>query len=185
MLAPSIVCSCPCVSLEMPSAGQGAPQPSGAPASVRDSRFLDQHTLPVSAASSLCRQAAPGGATGAPDARAATAAAAAAAAAAGSLPESSGPSAAVAPPPALRPWGLAATVTFLGTGSAEPSKHRGSSGLLLDSGCGDAILLDAGEGVFNQMVHCIWQPQAPRLGCGFIKLTSLFYIIASGVLRCI
>ncbi|KAJ7540229.1 hypothetical protein O6H91_10G006100 [Diphasiastrum complanatum] len=45
-------------------------------------------------------------------------------------------------------------VVFLGTGSAEPSKYRGSSGILLKiQGCNASMLLDAGEGVVGQLVR--------------------------------
>lgn len=50
-------------------------------------------------------------------------------------------------------WAASATVTLLGTGSAEPSRHRGSSGIYLESGRGHGVLLDAGEGIYNQMVR--------------------------------
>lgn len=47
-------------------------------------------------------------------------------------------------------------VTFFGTGSAEPSKYRGPSGILVDvpGMVGKAyVLLDCGEGTFGQMVR--------------------------------
>ncbi|KAI8109722.1 hypothetical protein M9434_001001 [Picochlorum sp. BPE23] len=47
-------------------------------------------------------------------------------------------------------------VTFFGTGSAEPSKYRGPSGILVDvpGMVGEAyVLLDCGEGTFGQMVR--------------------------------
>lgn len=55
--------------------------------------------------------------------------------------------------------GTAPEVIFLGTGSAEPSKYRGSSGILVrlpfsDSGVdGGWMLLDAGEGVLGTMTR--------------------------------
>ncbi|CAM6016328.1 unnamed protein product [Sphagnum balticum] len=43
---------------------------------------------------------------------------------------------------------------FLGTGSAEPSKFRGSSGILLQTGLGESsMLFDAGEGVLGQLIR--------------------------------
>lgn len=43
---------------------------------------------------------------------------------------------------------------FLGTGSAEPSKYRGSSGILLQMhNSGASMLLDAGEGVAGQILR--------------------------------
>lgn len=44
-------------------------------------------------------------------------------------------------------------LVFLGTGSAEPSKFRGSSGILLQTGGKHYMLLDAGEGCLGQMVR--------------------------------
>jgi hypothetical protein len=50
------------------------------------------------------------------------------------------------------------SVTFLGTGSAIPSKYRNVSGILLETGKGKssgggAVMLDAGEGSWQQMVR--------------------------------
>lgn len=44
-------------------------------------------------------------------------------------------------------------LVFLGTGSAEPSKFRGSSGILLQTGSKHWMLLDAGEGSLGQIVR--------------------------------
>jgi ribonuclease Z len=43
------------------------------------------------------------------------------------------------------------SVTFLGTGSAEPNKYRGSSAIHLVAGGGGGFLLDAGEGTAGAM----------------------------------
>ena len=47
-------------------------------------------------------------------------------------------------------------ILFLGTGSAEPSKYRGASGVLCrlpPSGGGGYVLLDAGEGAYGAMMR--------------------------------
>ena len=44
-------------------------------------------------------------------------------------------------------------VLFLGTGSAEPSKYRGSAGLHVRLGPGRGFLLDAGEGSWGALVR--------------------------------
>lgn len=44
-------------------------------------------------------------------------------------------------------------VTFLGTGSAEPSKYRGASAILLRVAPRGAALLDCGEGAWGQLVR--------------------------------
>jgi len=57
-------------------------------------------------------------------------------------------------------------VTFLGTGSALPSKHRSVSSIWLRvDGAGRGILLDAGEGSFGQMA---------RLGLGVDQLLCVW-----------
>ena len=48
-------------------------------------------------------------------------------------------------------WMDGTEVVFLGTGCAEPSKHRASSGILLRLPNGTSALLDAGEGTVGQM----------------------------------
>ena len=48
-------------------------------------------------------------------------------------------------------WMDGTEVVFLGTGCAEPSKHRASSGILLRLPNGTSALLDAGEGTAGQM----------------------------------
>lgn len=47
------------------------------------------------------------------------------------------------------------SVTFLGTGCAEPSKYRGASSIYIDFGRSDAsgLLLDCGEGSWGQLVR--------------------------------
>ena len=57
-------------------------------------------------------------------------------------------------PKAKRQRGMNGTVRvlFLGTGCAEPSKYRGGTGILVEFPSG-AILLDAGESVWGQMVR--------------------------------
>lgn len=47
------------------------------------------------------------------------------------------------------------SLTFLGTGSAEPSKYRASSALLLRVHRSCCVLLDCGEGTWGQMVRCL------------------------------
>ena len=49
--------------------------------------------------------------------------------------------------------GDAGSLLFLGTGCAEPSKHRGSSGIHLRLHGGRGALIDAGEGVHGQLVR--------------------------------
>uniref|UniRef100_A0A7S2RSI5 ribonuclease Z n=1 Tax=Mucochytrium quahogii TaxID=96639 RepID=A0A7S2RSI5_9STRA len=46
-----------------------------------------------------------------------------------------------------------AQVTFLGTGSAKPSKLRGCSAVLVSFGDGTHALMDVGEGVYGQMTR--------------------------------
>ncbi len=62
-----------------------------------------------------------------------------------------------------------ALVLFLGTGCAEPSKYRGSSGIhvRLDSGLG--LLLDAGEGAWGGLIrhYGLEQAKAEVGGCAF------------------
>lgn len=50
------------------------------------------------------------------------------------------------------PTDLNSHIVFLGTGSAEPSKLRGSSGILLVTPSLSSLLLDCGEGTLNHMV---------------------------------
>jgi ribonuclease BN (tRNA processing enzyme) len=64
-----------------------------------------------------------------------------AAASAPAVPAPAAP--APSPPPLLLPCG---DVIFLGTGCAEPSKHRGSAGLLLRQPGAGCLLFDCGEG---------------------------------------
>ncbi|EFJ22319.1 hypothetical protein SELMODRAFT_416540 [Selaginella moellendorffii] len=51
-------------------------------------------------------------------------------------------------------------VQFFGTGSAEPSKYRGSSGVLLRLRGSAAMLLDAGEGVLGQIFRSYGEAKA-------------------------
>jgi ribonuclease Z len=44
-------------------------------------------------------------------------------------------------------------VIFLGTGSAEPNKFRGSSAIFLRMASGGSVLLDAGEGAAGALVR--------------------------------
>lgn len=50
------------------------------------------------------------------------------------------------------PAALERHLVFLGTGCAEPSKLRGSSGIFMVTDSRAAILLDCGEGIVSQMV---------------------------------
>ena len=63
-------------------------------------------------------------------------------------------------------------VTFLGTGCAEPSKYRGGTGIWVEFPSG-AILLDAGESVWGQMVRCFGRQAAraklARLSCIWVS----------------
>lgn len=54
------------------------------------------------------------------------------------------------PPPAPTPQ-TKPTLTFLGTGSAEPSPHRGASGVHVALPSGAGLLLDAGEGTVGAL----------------------------------
>ena len=53
-----------------------------------------------------------------------------------------------------------AQVLFLGTGCAEPSKYRGSSGVHVRLGSGRGLLLDAGEGAWGGLVRHYGPAQA-------------------------
>ena len=53
-------------------------------------------------------------------------------------------------------------IEFLGTGSAEPSKYRASSGIYLDMFDRGGLLLDAGEGTFNQLTKLCGAEEARR-----------------------
>ena len=64
---------------------------------------------------------------------------------AGAAELQSGPSAALQHPDTV--------LRFLGTGSAEPSKFRGPSGLHLRLGSGAGLLLDTGEGAWGALVR--------------------------------
>ena len=68
-----------------------------------------------------------------------------------------------------------AQVLFLGTGCAEPSKYRGSSGIhvRLDSGLG--LLLDAGEGAWGGLIrhYRLDQAKAEVGGCAFVGTSKL------------
>ncbi|KAG7670989.1 hypothetical protein Ndes2526A_g01222 [Nannochloris sp. 'desiccata'] len=58
------------------------------------------------------------------------------------------------PPPASAFLLREPEVIFLGTGSAEPSQHRGASAIYLNPGNGHAgFLLDCGEGCYGQLVR--------------------------------
>eukprot|EP00887_Chlorella_sp_A99_P007427 scaffold2.g7427.t1 len=57
-------------------------------------------------------------------------------------------------------------VTFLGTGSAEPSKYRGPSAIHLRLACGRGLLLDCGEGTLGQLVRMHGHRAAQRLLAG-------------------
>ena len=59
-----------------------------------------------------------------------------------------------------------AQVLFLGTGSAEPSKYRGSSGIHVRLNSGRGLLLDAGEGVWGGLIRHYGPEQAKaEVGC--------------------
>jgi ribonuclease Z len=53
-----------------------------------------------------------------------------------------------------------AQVLFLGTGSAEPSKYRGSAGMHVRLGPGKGLLLDAGEGAWGGLLRHYGPAQA-------------------------
>ena len=64
------------------------------------------------------------------------------------------------------------SVTFLGTGCAEPSKYRGSTGILVEWAHG-SVLLDCGEGAWGQMVRLFGEEgarkRASRLACVWVS----------------
>jgi hypothetical protein len=66
-----------------------------------------------------------------------------------------------------------AEVVFLGTGSAEPSKYRGASGIHVRLEGGQGVLLDCGEGTLGAMCRLYGVRGAARqvaaLGCAFIS----------------
>eukprot|EP00051_Salpingoeca_urceolata_P021502 m.338569 g.338569 ORF g.338569 m.338569 type:complete len:587 (+) comp19810_c0_seq39:62-1822(+) len=51
-------------------------------------------------------------------------------------------------------------LVFLGTGCAEPSKHRGNSGILIRCARGN-ILLDVGEGIAHQFIEVLGAEETP------------------------
>lgn len=53
-----------------------------------------------------------------------------------------------------------AQVLFLGTGSAEPSKYRGSAGVQVRLSGGRGLLLDAGEGAWGALLRHYGPAQA-------------------------
>ena len=55
------------------------------------------------------------------------------------------------------------SIFFLGTGCAEPSKYRASSGILVRMGFGRGLLMDAGEGTWGQMVRFFGSSMAERI----------------------
>lgn len=138
-LAPEIVCHCPCTSLAVAAAETRPVSLTAKKGHVIDSEFLSHYCLLATKAGPALSPSATN------DEKMANA----------SHTRSDGERSlqVIQETQAEQAWSFAATVTFLGTGSAEPSKQRGSSGILLESGCDDAILLDAGEGIFNQMVR--------------------------------
>ena len=56
-------------------------------------------------------------------------------------------------PQVMAQQGNGTQVLFLGTGCAEPSKYRGSSGIHVRLGNDRGLLLDAGEGVWGQLLR--------------------------------
>lgn len=55
------------------------------------------------------------------------------------------------------------SIVFLGTGCAEPSKYRASSGILVRMDCGRGLLMDAGEGTWGQFVRFFGPSMAERV----------------------
>lgn len=55
------------------------------------------------------------------------------------------------------------SIFFLGTGCAEPSKYRASSGILVRMGFGRGLLIDAGEGTWGQLVRFFGSSMAERV----------------------
>lgn len=51
-------------------------------------------------------------------------------------------------------WPNELEITFLGTGSAVPSKHRNVTGIYLDFFERGGMILDCGEGSYGQMIRC-------------------------------
>lgn len=62
---------------------------------------------------------------------------------------------------------------FLGTGSAEPSKYRGASAILLRLSCGQSVLMDCGEGALGALCRAHGTAAALRhvasLGCVWVS----------------
>lgn len=75
----------------------------------------------------------------------------------------------------------AGQMLFLGTGCAEPSKYRGSSGVHLRLCNGRGALIDAGEGVHGQLVRhygpALAQQQVPLLSSACRGVTSSLKVI--------
>jgi ribonuclease BN (tRNA processing enzyme) len=70
----------------------------------------------------------------------------------GGTPAAAPPAAMAVPRPAPAPRG---DIVFLGTGCAEPSKHRGSAGMLLRVPGYGCALLDCGEGCTGAIRRCL------------------------------
>ena len=64
-----------------------------------------------------------------------------------------------------------AIITFLGTGSACPSKYRNVSGILLQTKDSGNLLLDCGEGTLSQIYCCFPQELANRI---ILDLKAIF-----------
>jgi ribonuclease BN (tRNA processing enzyme) len=90
-----------------------------------------------------------------PDVTDAASAAAAAAAAAVALAPQLPPVVPLPLPPLPRSLAPAGDVIFLGTGCAEPSKHRGSAATLLRVPGAGCALLDCGEGAAGALLRCL------------------------------
>lgn len=69
------------------------------------------------------------------------------------------------------------TLTFLGTGSAVPSKYRGSSAILMKV-CGEAkLLMDCGEGTLGQLTRAArGDPAGPHSVAGMLRSLSCIWI---------
>lgn len=63
-------------------------------------------------------------------------------------------------------------VLFLGTGCAEPSKYRGSSGVHLRLGNSKGLLIDAGEGILGQLVRHYGPALAQQQVCWLPSLSK-------------
>lgn len=66
---------------------------------------------------------------------------------------------------ALSSWEVAPCISFLGTGSAVPSKYRNVTGMYFHPGLSGSggMLLDCGEGTFGQLTRLYGQPRVNQL----------------------